>query len=103
MSMCRSSISTLGGSSPRFFLRRGRATTPWTRSSFAQDLDTLREQHLGRPAADGAEPDQALVVDVGDDQSDLVDVADDGEQRAVVAPCTRATDDRACRSASANA
>ena len=35
------------------------------------------------PAADAGEPEEAVVVDVVDDQADLVDVADDGERRAV--------------------
>ena len=38
-------------------------------------LDALREQHLGLPAADAAEPEEALVVDVRDRKADLVDVA----------------------------
>ena len=47
----------------------------------AADLDPLADEDLRVPAADRGEPEEALLVDVGDDQPDLVDVADDGEQR----------------------
>ena len=56
------------------------------------DLDALADEDHRVPAADAAEPEEALVVDVVDDQADLVDVADDREQRAVrPVPFTRAT------------
>jgi hypothetical protein len=45
----------------------------------------LADQDLGIPTADRGEPEEALLVDVSDDQPDLVDVADDGEQRRRVA------------------
>ena len=51
----------------------------------AADLDPLADQDLRVPAADRREPEEALLVDVGDDEADLVDVADDREQRAVLA------------------
>ena len=51
----------------------------------AAHLDPLADQDLRVPAADRGEPEEALLVDVGDDQADLVDVADDGEQRRVLA------------------
>ena len=51
----------------------------------AADLDPLADQDLRVPAADRAEVEEALLVDVGDDEADLVDVADDGEQRALLA------------------
>src|SRR5262249_32991592 len=41
----------------------------------------LTHEHLSVPAADGPEPQVALVVDVGDDQSDLVDVTHDQQAR----------------------
>ena len=44
-------------------------------------LDPLADQDLRVPAADRLEPEEALLVDVGDDQADLVDVADDRDQR----------------------
>ena len=51
----------------------------------AADLDPLADQDLRVPAADRGEPEEALLVDVGDDQADLVDVADDRQQRRGVA------------------
>ena len=51
----------------------------------AADLDPLADQDLRVPAADRGEPEEALLVDVGDDEPDLVDVADDGEQRCLLA------------------
>ncbi len=51
----------------------------------AAHLDPLADQDLRVPAADRGEPEEALLVDVGDDEADLVDVADDGEQRARLA------------------
>ena len=46
-----------------------------------RDLDALPDEDHRVPAADRPEPQQALVVDVGDDQADLVDVADDRHER----------------------
>src|SRR5262249_39787345 len=54
------------------------------------DDDALRDQHERVPPSDLAEFQVAVVVDVGDVQSDLVDVSDDGNRRAV----GRATDTR---------
>ena len=45
------------------------------------DRDPLADQDLRVPAADRREPDEALLVDVGDREPDLVDVADDRDQR----------------------
>ena len=45
--------------------------------------DALADEVHRVPAADAAEPQEALVVDVRDDQADLVDVADHGQTRAV--------------------
>ena len=42
----------------------------------AADLDPLADEDLRVPAADRGEPEESLLVDVGDDQADLVDVAD---------------------------
>ena len=39
------------------------------------ERDPLADEHLRVPAADFAEPQLAVVVDVGDDQADLVDMA----------------------------
>ena len=47
----------------------------------AANLDPLADEDLRVPTADRGEPEEALLVDVGDDEADLVDVADDGEQR----------------------
>ena len=82
MSMCRPFSSTT-------FLRwsaleqvdRLAADDAGHRAVLALDLDPLADQDLRVPAADRGEPEEALLVDVGDDQADLVDVADDGEQR----------------------
>ena len=49
------------------------------------DLDPLADQDLRVPAADRGEPEEALLVDVGDREADLVDVADDRQQRGGVA------------------
>ena len=51
----------------------------------AAHLDPLADEDLRVPAADRLEVEEALLVDVGDDQADLVDVADDGEQRRPLA------------------
>ena len=51
----------------------------------AAHLDPLADEDLRVPAADRAEVEEALLVDVGDDEADLVDVADDGEQRRLLA------------------
>ena len=48
-------------------------------------LDPLPDQDLRIPTADRSEPEEALLVDVGDDEADLVDVADHGEQGSVLA------------------
>ncbi len=45
----------------------------------AGDGDPLADQYLWVPATDRGEVEEALLVDVGDDQADLVDVADDGD------------------------
>src|SRR5918993_891923 len=47
------------------------------------DLDPLADEDHGIPAADAGEPEEAVVVDVVDDQADLVDVADDRHRAAV--------------------
>jgi hypothetical protein len=49
--------------------------------------DTLTDEDLRVPAADGAEPQVSVVADVRDDQPDLVDVAHDQQpaRRGVVA------------------
>ena len=47
------------------------------------DLDPLADEDHGVPAADAGEPEEAVVVDVVDDQPDLVDVADDRQGAAV--------------------
>ena len=49
------------------------------------DLDPLADQDLRVPAADRGEPEEALLVDVGDREADLVDVADDRQQRGRLA------------------
>ena len=55
------------------------------RPVLAAHLDPLADQDLRVPAADRGEPEEALLVDVGDDQPDLVDVADHRQQRRRVA------------------
>jgi hypothetical protein len=45
------------------------------------DLDPLADEDLRVPAADRREVEEALLVDVGDHEPDLVDVAEDREQR----------------------
>src|SRR4029079_13147499 len=42
--------------------------------------DSAPDQEGRVPAADRGEPEEALLVDVGDEQADLVDVADDRQQ-----------------------
>jgi hypothetical protein len=42
----------------------------------------LADEDLRVPAADAAEAQEAVVVDVRDDETDLVDVADDRQRRA---------------------
>jgi hypothetical protein len=44
-------------------------------------LDALADEDHRVPAADLAEPQQPVVVDVGDDQPDLVDVTEDRDER----------------------
>ena len=51
----------------------------------AADDHPLADEVLRVPAADRAEPEEALVVDVADEQADLVDVADDGDRRPALA------------------
>ncbi len=52
----------------------------------------LADEDLRVPAADGAEPQVALIVDVRDDQPDLVDVAHHQQPpRRVRASCFGAT------------
>ena len=48
------------------------------------ELDALADEDLRVPAADAHEAQEAVVVDVRDDQADLVDVTDDGEKRRAV-------------------
>jgi hypothetical protein len=45
------------------------------------ELDALAAQHLRPPAADPAEVEEPLLVDVRHDQANLVDVADHGQER----------------------
>jgi hypothetical protein len=54
------------------------------RAVLGEDADALGDEHGGDPAADAAEPQVALVVDVGDDQADLVDVAEHGHRLLAV-------------------
>ncbi len=56
------------------------------RAVLGVDRDSLADENLRVPAADGGEPGEALLVNVGDRQADLVDVADDGDERVGVAP-----------------
>ena len=58
-----------------------------------RDLHALADEDLRVPAADAHEAQEAVVVDVRDDQADLVDVADDREEGRAVrsVPLTRAT------------
>ena len=65
------------------------ADDPGDEPRAGEHLDALADEDLRVPPADGAEPQQPLVVDVGDDQADLVDVGDDGEQRTVARPGDR--------------
>ena len=58
-----------------------RPTTPRTGPFLPLHLDPLADEDLRVPAADRRELEEALLVDVGDDEADLVDVADDREQR----------------------
>ena len=51
------------------------------RAVAGRDLEPLADEDRRVPAADGGEPEEAVVVDVVDDQPDLVDVADDREHR----------------------
>src|SRR6185437_10593554 len=51
-------------------------------TSAGEDPDALPDEQLGIPAADAAEPEIPLVVDMADDQADLVDVPEDGHRRA---------------------
>src|ERR1700749_894426 len=46
-------------------------------------LHPLADQHARVPAAHLAEPEVAVVLDVGDVEADLVDVAHDGDPWAV--------------------
>ncbi len=48
----------------------------------SRDADALADQHHGVPAADLAEAQVAVVVDVRDVDADLVDVADHGQGQA---------------------
>ena len=61
-------------------------TTPGTMPVARGQLHALADEDHRVPAADAAEPEEAVVVDVVDDEADLVDVADDGEQRAAGRP-----------------
>ena len=60
-----------------------RPITPGTSPSRVVEPDALADEHDRVPAADLAEAQEAVVVDVGDVDADLVDVADDGQRRAV--------------------
>ena len=54
-------------------------------SAPGEDPHALSHQHLGIPSAHRAEPEEAVIVDVVDDQADLVDVAEHGKAgRAVL-------------------
>ena len=83
MSMCRSLISAT-------FLRSSSLSrwigflpiTPGTAPAARGERDALADEDLRVPAADAGEAQEAVVVDVGDDQADLVDVADDRQRRA---------------------
>ena len=76
MSMCRSRTSaTFLRSSSRSRWIGFLPTTPATRPVARVEHHALADEDLRVPAADLAEPQVALVVDVGDDQPDLVDVA----------------------------
>ena len=70
-----------------------RPTTPGSGAVARDELDALADEDLRVPAADADEAQEAVVVDVRDDQADLVDVADDREERraSAVVPGTRAT------------
>ncbi len=72
-----------------------RPTTPPIAPALSDELDALADEDLRIPAADADEAQEAVVVDVRDDQADLVDVADDGEEwrgvGGVDLPVTRAT------------
>ena len=56
-------------------------TTPGSGPPLRDQLGALADEDLGVPAADAGEPQEALIVDVRDDQADLIDVADDREER----------------------
>jgi hypothetical protein len=47
-----------------------------------RELDALADEDLRVPAANPGEAQEAVVVDVRDDEADLVDVPDDGDRRA---------------------
>jgi len=46
----------------------------------AQQADALPDEHLWVPAADPGEIEEAVIVDIGDDDANLINVA--GEQQA---------------------
>src|ERR1700730_9606514 len=48
----------------------------------------LADENLRIPASDLAEPEEALVVDVGDDQADLVDVPHHHQAPCLLIPAT---------------
>ena len=85
MSMCmsRSSTTFLRCSSLSRWIGL-RPITPGTGAVLGLDSHALAEQDLRVPAADRREVQEALLVDVGDHQADLVDVPDDREKRACV-------------------
>ena len=83
MSMCSSRISaTFLRSSSRSRWIGFLPTTPGTGPAAGVEHDALADEDLRVPAADFAEPQVAVVVDVGDDQPDLVDVAHHEQPRA---------------------
>ena len=78
MSMCRSrSSGTFLRSSSRSRWIALRPATPGRMPSRVSSVDALADEDLRIPAADAHEAQEAVVVDVRDDQADLVDVPDD--------------------------
>ena len=80
MSMCRllSSGTRLRSSSSSWWIAL-RPITPRTSPPRVAQHDPLADELDRVPAADLAEAQEALVIDVGDVDADLVDVADDRE------------------------
>ena len=82
MSMCRpfSSTTFLRWSASSRWIGL-RPTTPGTGPSLPRTSTRWPTRICGSQPPIGAEVEEALLVDVGDDEPDLVDVADDREQR----------------------